>query len=238
MTKKSSCLLLLLILLFTVTSCDSDNSGSVDFGEYEISSEYYETTTLSYDPTLILDIDDSWQSSYALAYTFYDTTNGYSEIAEGKCGNYYQSLDYESNIITFLSQEDGYIMEYVLSIDSKTGTAAIITDSTMDELYSGFALMSTCDPYLPVYTNVTRISEDFVADRSAVRYKQVQTEDGVDTKIAYIWIDDQYSFASKCELYDAQSQELLLRWELTEFTLNVTEESVKVDIDDYTLTTD
>ncbi|MCD7827527.1 MAG: hypothetical protein LUG85_03190 [Clostridiales bacterium] len=236
--KKVICILILLIILVCGCSCGSETGGSVNFGDYEISSEYYETTTQSYDSSLVLDIDTSWQTSYALSYTFYDSDKGYSEIVEGRCENYYQSMDMETGIITFLSQEDGYIMEYVLEEASKTGTAAIITDSDMESLYSGFALMSACDPYLPVYTNVTKVGDDFVANRSATRYKQVQTEDGVETKIAYIWIDDRYSFASKCELYDGQTQELLLRWELTEFTLNVTEDSVRVNLDEYTLTTE
>lgn len=228
--------IVLIFIIITLSSCTADKPGSVDFGEYELTSET--GTTLSYDPSNVLDIDTSWQKAYALSYSYYDKKTGESIITEGKCGNYYQSLDGATNIINYLTQEDGYMMEYVLNQNTKTGTAAVKTEASMDTLYSGFSQLSTCDPYFPVYTNVTKVGDDFVTNRAAGRYKQQQTENGVVTKIAYVWIDDQYGFASKCELYDAQTEELQMRWELLNFTQNVTEDGVKINLDGYTLTTD
>ena len=236
MKKISVWALMLIIIMLTVSSCTKDKPGGVDFGEYELTSEVQQT--LSYDPSKVLDIDTSWQKAYALSYSYYDKKTGESIITEGKCGNYYQSLDGATNIINYLTQEDGYMMEYVLNQNTKTGTAAVKTEASIDTLYSGFSQLSTCDPYFPVYTNVTKVGDDFVGNRSAGRYRQQQTENGVVTKIAYVWIDDQYGFASKCELYDAQTQELQMRWELLSFTQNVNEDGVKINIDAYTLTTD
>lgn len=223
-----------LLLLLSTTACGQEKNGSVNFGDYELSSE--ETTLLQYDPQQLLDADDSWQSKYALSYTFYEKKTGESKITEGKCGKYYQAIDETSGIITFVSQEEGYMMEYMLDSNTKTGTAAVVTDSTIDELYSGFSQFSTCDPYFPVYKNVTKFESEFVANRSATRYKQVETENGTETRIAYVWIDDDLGFASKCELYDAQTQELLMRWELTAFTVNAVEEAVKINIGEYEIT--
>lgn len=236
MEKRLAFVIFLLLLLLSFSACSGAGpSGSVNFGEYEISSE--EINPSKYDMSQLLSADESWQTAYALSYSYYDNTIGESQIAEGRCGNYYQSLDYSTNIITYLTQENGYMMEYMLNTGTKTGTAAVVTDSTIDDTYTGFEMLSVCDPYFPVYTNVTKVGSDFVANRSATRYKQVQTEDGVTTKIAYIWIDDMYGFASKCELYDAVTEELQLRWELLSFTQNVSEESIMVDLDAYTLTT-
>lgn len=223
-----------LLLLLSMTACGQEKNGSVNFGDYELSSE--ETTLLQYDPQQLLDADDSWQNKYALSYTFYEKKTGESKITEGKCGKYYQAIDETSGIITFVSQEEGYMMEYMLDSNTKTGTAAVVTDSTIDELYSGFSQFSTCDPYFPVYKNVTKFESEFVANRSATRYKQVETENGTETRIAYVWIDDDLGFASKCELYDAQTQELLMRWELTAFTVNAVEEAVKINIGEYEIT--
>ncbi len=238
--KKIVVLLFSILILFSFASCsEQEQSGSVNFGEYVLPDETTtEAISEKYDSAELVSSDTTWIDCYALEYSYYDTKTGESKIAEGKCGNYFQSLDYATNTITFYSQEDGYILQYVLNTESKTGTAAVVTGSTMDNIYSGFAILSTCDPYFPVYKNVTKVGQDFIANRSATRYKQVQTENGVTTKIAYVWIDDELGFASKCEQYDAQTEELQMRWELLSFTQNVTEDGIKVNIDNYQLTTE
>lgn len=238
--KKIVVLLFSILILFSFASCsEQEQSGSVNFGEYVLPDETTtEAISEKYDSAELVSSDTTWIDCYALEYSYYDTKTGESKIAEGKCGNYFQSLDYATNTITFYSQEDGYILQYVLNTESKTGTAAVVTGSTMDNIYSGFAILSTCDPYFPVYKNVAKVGQDFIANRSATRYKQVQTENGVTTKIAYVWIDDELGFASKCEQYDAQTEELQMRWELLSFTQNVTEDGIKVNIDNYQLTTE
>ncbi len=231
--KKFAYIILVSILIMSVfSSCSQDEkTGNVNFGEYVISDA--ETTSLNYDVSQVLNTDSSWQSSYALSYTYYDKKSGESVITEGKCGKYYQSLDKATDIATFITQEDGYMIQYMLNNNTAEGTATIVTNSTIDDLYSGFIQLSVCDPYFPVYKNVTKVGTDFVAGRSAVRYKQIEKENGADKKIAYVWIDDQYGFASRCELYDAETQELQMRWELLEFTRNVTEDAVKINVDAY-----
>lgn len=238
--KKFVVLLFSILIVLSFSSCsESEQSGSVNFGDYVLPDESTtEVISEKYDSNELVSSDTTWVDCYALEYSYYDTKTGESKIAEGKCGNYFQSLDYATNTITFYSQEDGYILQYMLDTQSKTGTAAVVTGSTMDNIYSGFSMLSTCDPYFPVYKNVTKVGQDFVANRSATRYKQVQKDNGVITKIAYVWIDDELGFASKCEQYDAQTEELQLRWELLSFTRNVTEDAIKVNIDNYQLTTE
>lgn len=236
MRKRFICVMMIILILLCLCACSEKETGDVNFGEYELSET--EMTSLKYNPDDVLSPDESWQNAYALSYSFYDKQKSGSEsiIVEGRCGKYYQALDRTSDIISFFSQEDGYIIQYLLDGSTKTGTSAIVTGSSMDELYSGFTQFSVCDPYFPVYTNVTKVGEDFVANRSASRYKQIETQDGKETRIAYVWIDDAYGFASKCELYDAVTQELQMRWELLSFTQNVSEESIKVPVEEYELT--
>lgn len=238
--KRLVVLIFAFIIIFAFTSCTQEDDGSVNFGDYVLPEDQSTTEYESekYDSQELVLSDSSWLDSYALEYSYFDTKTGESKIAEGRCGNYYQSIDYATDTITFYSQEDGYILEYMLNTQTKTGTAAVVTGATMENLYSGFSMISTCDPYFPVYKNVTKVGQDFVADRSTTRYKQTQTENGVVTKIAYVWIDDELGFASKCEQYNAQTEELEMRWELLSFTRNVTQDDIKVDIDSYTLTTE
>ena len=224
---------LILCALMLFSSCEDNKTpqGNVNFGEYVIPTEL-ETTT-KYDQSQLINADNSWQTAYALSYDYYDKKTGSSTITEGKYGNYYQSVDNATNIVTFLSQEDGYMIQYMLDNTKKTGTSTIITEGSIDSMHSGFMLLSVCDPYFPVYKNVTEVGSDFVAQRSTTRYKQVQTENGIETQIAYVWIDDMFGFASRCELYDAVTQELLMKWELTDFTQNVNENGVKLNLDLY-----
>ena len=237
--KRFFIILLSIMTVFAFASCDkNDGGGSVNIGDYVLPEVTSETTTAKPRPDNLLNSDTSWLDCYALEYSYYDTQTGESKITEGRAGNYYQSIDYATNTITFYTQEEGYILQYVLNNSSKTGTAAVVTDSTIDNLYSGFAMLSTCDPYFPLYNNVTEVGKDFVANRSVTRYKQTQTENGVVTKIAYVWIDDELGFASKCEQYDAVTQALELRGELLSFTRNATEEAVRVNIDSFTITTE
>lgn len=234
--KRFGLIISIFAVLICFASCNDNPDGSVNFGDYVIPTEI--DSTLPYDASQVLSSDTEWQSAYALSYSYFDTDTGESTITEGKCGNYYQSIDSATKIITFLSQEDGFMMQYMLDSYTKTGTAAVITDSTVEDAYSGFVMLSACDPYFPVYKNVTNVGADFVAERPATRYKQEETENGVQTRIAYVWIDDELGFASKCELYNAQTEELLMRWELLDFTQNVTEDGVKINLDAYNITTE
>lgn len=238
MQKRLSALAFLFILLFCFASCNGNTpEGNVNFGDYVLPTEQ-EEVSLNYDPSQMLDTDTSWQQAYVLSYSYFDKKTGQSTITEGKCGKYYQSIDSATNIVTYLTQEDGYMLQYMLDNQKRTGTVAVVTDATIDSVYSGFVMLSVCDPYFPVYKNVTKVGSDFVGDRSATRYKQTETENGEITRIAYVWIDDTLGFASKCELYDAKTQELLMRWELLDFTQNVTEDRVRINTDAYNIVTE
>lgn len=238
MQKRFSALAFIFILLFCFASCDGNTpEGNVNFGDYVLPSEK-EEVSLNYDPSQVLDTDTSWQEAYVLSYSYFDKKTGQSTITEGKCGKYYQSIDSATNIVTYLTQEDGYMLQYMLDNQKRSGTVTVVTDATIDSVYSGFVMLSVCDPYFPVYKNVTKVGSDFVGDRSATRYKQVETENGETTRIAYVWIDDTFRFASKCELYDAKTQELLMRWELLDFTQNVTEDRVQINTDAYSIVTE
>lgn len=238
---------LIILLLLSFTACTPGSQGNVNFGDYEIPSDYDNqnnagtsvepgSSTGNYNAADILSPDTSWQNAYALSYSYYDIKTGESVLTEGKCGKYYQISDSSSDITTFLVQEDAFMIQYMLDTVQKNGTSAIITDGAIENAYSGFTLLSVCDPYFPVYKNVTRVGNDFVGKRPATRFKQVETKDGSQTRIAYVWIDDEFHFASKCELYDAVTEELLMRWELKDFTTNITEAAVKINVDAYNIT--
>lgn len=229
--KKISAILIILSLAVIMTACSDNKTGSVNFGDY--TPDEVESTKINYDNSELITSDTEWYEAYALKYNYYDKSAGESIITEGKCGDYYQSHDSATDVVSYYEQQQGYILQYFLNKQTKTGTVSVVTGKTMKDLYSGFSLISTCDPYFPVYKNVTKVGQDFVANRSATRYKQTQTENGTVTKIAYIWIDDELGFASKCEQYNAVTEELEMRWELLDFTQNVQTSDIIINTESY-----
>ena len=236
MKKRFTALVLIFVILLSVTACKSDDNtqgGSVNFGDYVIPTE--PDTTTAYDPANKIQTDFSWCEQYIASYSYYDKNSGEALLYEGRCGNYLQIWEKNSGIITYYEQADGYMLEYLLSSEQAVGTVTAIADESVDTI-AQFPALTVCKEDFPSYSNVTKVGTNFVGNRSATRYKQVESENGVEKRIAYVWIDDQYGFASKCECYNAETQELLTRWELLDFTTNVTEAAVKINVDDFIIT--
>lgn len=233
--KKLIYIILLLVFTLCLFGCDNDSKGKVILPDVEITEEP-SIKAPSYDTSKLLKPDYSWVNSYALSYEYYDNKNGYSEITEGKSENYLQIVDNSAGITTYYEQADGYVLEYILDNKAKTGTTSVQTAGTVKDMYSRFLEISTVDPKFPVYTNVTFIGSDFVAKRSATKYKQVEkAADGSEAKIAYAWIDDELAIATRYEQYDAKTQKLELRWELKSFSKNAKDENVKINLEQYDL---
>ncbi len=223
---------LIIILLFSISACTVQETpgGNVNFGDYEIETELY--LTEQYDPADRLNIDFSWCESYIVSYSKYDKGVGESILYEGRCGNYLQILDKHSGIITYYVQEDAYMLMYILSSNQQQGVVSVISDESVDTI-AQFPALTVCKENFPSRVNVTKVGSNFVGNRSATRYKQEERIDGVLKRIAYVWIDDEYGFASKCEVYDATTQELIKRWELLDFTTNVSEDAIKINLDSF-----
>ncbi len=233
MKNKVTSIILIFILLISITACTTQKTpGSVNFGDYEIPTE--PDTSYEYEPENKIDADFSWCDNYIVSYSYYDKSVGESLLYEGRYGNYLQILDKHSGIISYYVQEDAYMLQYLLSSNQQEGAVTVISDESVDTV-ANFPALTVCKENFPSYKNVTKVGTNFVGNRSATRYKQEAKKDGVVTEIAYVWIDDEFGFASKCEHYDATTQELLKRWELLDFTTNVTEDAVKINLDSFNI---
>lgn len=235
MKMRFTAIVLICLILLTVTACTKQENtpgGSVNFGEYELPTEVEATT--KYDPAGKLKVDLSWCEKYIVSYSYYKSDIGESMLVEGRCGNYLQIWDKTSGIMSYYEQEESYMLEYLLDVQNAVGTVSVVADNSVDTI-AHFPALTICKEDFPLRSNVTKVGTNFVADRSATRYKQVEAENGVEKRIAYLWIDDQYGFISKCEVYNAETQELITRLEVLDFTTNVTEDAVKMKLDDYTI---
>ena len=220
------CALVLIAALFV--SCERDDNKNHDFGEYILSGD--ESSAGPAAPEGALTPDYSWMTSYALKYTYFDGSET-SEITEGKSANYYRAEDAGSNSVVYIERKDGYLLEYMLNPADYTGAVSVVTDSDIADLHSGFMMLSAADSNFPLYTNVTPVGPEPVAGRRAMKYVQNgEPASGENGRTAYVWIDDEYGFASKCELYDSVTQELLMKWELESFALNVQDSDVVIDL--------
>lgn len=225
----------LLIIAMLAASCGRGGNKNKDFGEYVITGTDREVSTGAAVPGAISP-DYSWMRSYALKYTYFDGTD-VSEITEGKSANYYRAEDAASGSIVYIERKEGYMLEYMLNTSDRTGAATVVTDSSIADLHSGFMMLSAADTLFPSYANVTRLGEETVGGRPAVKYMQNgEPASGSAGRTAYVWLDSEYNFASKCELYDADTQKLTMSWELKSFVTDVPDDSVKIDLSEFTIT--
>lgn len=237
--------------LFLFTSCSEERTIVDPYDDYV--SETATTADDSYDTveedSTVDDtvyeniaVDDSWRYCYALTYEFYDYSEGTSVISEYRTSSEYVTLDADSNMMTYVIPSTGYLLEYFLSQDDLQGTVTVITDYELDDLQSSFYLLSVVDIRYPSYSNVTEIGETTVNGRSAMEYCQVGTESTSSTEqmTAYVWVDTEYGFVSKCEYYNS-SGTLLMSWELTYFTVDeATVSSIipQIDLTLYTISSE
>ena len=236
MKMRFTAIVLICLMLLTVTACtkqENTPSGSVNFGDYELPTEVESTT--KYDPAGKLKVDLAWCEKYIVSYSYYKADIGESMLVEGRCGNYLQIWDKTSGIMSYYEQADGYMLEYLLDVNNSVGSVSAVADNSVDTI-AHFPALTICKEDFPLRSNVTSVGTNFVANRSATRYKQVEAENGIEKRIAYLWIDDQYGFILKCEVYNAETQELITRLEVLDFTTNVTEDAVKMKLDDYIIT--
>lgn len=178
--------------------------------------------------------DASWMNNYSLQY-YYADTQGSSQITETRSGGYYSAVDATTGYTTFFAQGDGGVDEYILNIVSKTGTHKFSEGDSMDTLTSGWMQVSRLDEGFTSSKDVLYEGKETVAGREAGRYLQSIYVDGALTAYAFVWVDTQYGFASKCSVYTV-SGSLYSAWELTSFTSGtVTDEQAMTDLTPYTI---
>ena len=227
--------LMIFVLLFT--ACKSRDSG----GTIETPSVTQKATRVYTDvdeqnaeaQTYVA--DSSWTDNYVLEYNYADTGTA-SHIKEIRIGNYYKALDTTSGYISFFEQVQGGIDEFVINTADNTAVHSFIADQSMSDLTTGWMRISSIDANYAESEDVQYEGVENVAGREADRYLQsVYTSDTL-TAYAFVWIDKEYGFVSKCSVYTVTGS-LYSSWELTSFSVGtVTEQDAYVDITAYSIT--
>lgn len=237
------CLLALALSLFS--SCADDSAGSLS--ELDTTAKNTQvftddeeegTTAPTYSggtgsPILI---NESWLSNYTLSYT-YEENGQSSNLTEQRCEGIYTAKEETSGALTCFLQSGDDVEEYVLNPQTKTGTHSVLSDQSLASITPGFLKIARVDAAFPTLANVELQGEESVAGRPAKKYTQsAYNTAGLLTAYAFVWIDEEYGFASKCRVYNL-SGSVNVSWELKSLTVGgVTEESIGFSTDGYEIT--
>ncbi|MGI6773259.1 MAG: hypothetical protein GX264_00125 [Clostridiales bacterium] len=208
--KKLTALSLALSCIFVLASCDRRSNPTIDVPDTPDRTTTEPATTDS--PTF----SSEWRHKYSLTYE-YTKEKTVSVLSEYRGEGFFCAVDNASKVMTYYKEGEDGIDRYILNPTQKKGTHATLKGRNLDKLVSGFMQLSLSDPSFISKENVIFSSEDTVAGRPAKKYIQMEYQDSVLTKIAYIWIDTEYGFASRCEVYDGTGG-FALGWKLTEFS--------------------
>ena len=176
------------------------------------------------------------ERAVTLTYTYTEGTES-SELREMRCEGLYSVTDLASGAATYFIQNGSDIDQYVLNPAAMSGTHSVLSDQSLADITTGFMKIAYVDSSFPTLSNVEYQGEETVAGRVAAKYTQsAYNTAGLLTAYAFVWIDSEYGFASKCRVYNMTGS-VNVSWELTELTVGgVSEESIGFSTDGYTIT--
>lgn len=237
------CLLALIAALFA--SCVDDSAGSLSELDTTVKNTQVFTDTGEEGTTALMSsggtgtpilIDESWLSNYTLSYT-YEENGQISDLTEHRCEGVYTAKEGSSGAMTCFLQNGENVDEYALNPANKTGTHMVLSNQSLSSITPGFLKIARVDAAFPTLSNVEFQGEESVAGRPAKKYAQsAYNSAGLLTAYAFVWIDDEYGFASKCRVYNLTGS-VNVSWELKSLTVGgVTEESIGFSTDGYEIT--
>ena len=188
------------------------------------------------DANGLIAVDNSWTGNYTLTYS-YSENGTLSRLTERRCEGLYSVTDEESGVVSFFIQEGDRIEQYMLDPTGKVGTHAALEGQNLSGISTGFMRIAAVNPAFPTYANVEYQGDETVNGRPARKYTQQAYNDaGLLTAYAFVWIDTQYGFASKCQVFNLTG-EVNTTWELRSIEVGaVTPESIGFSTDGYTIT--
>lgn len=180
-----------------------------------------------------LNVDASWMDNFTLSYSY--SQNGvYSFLTERRCAGIYSVTDNATGISTYFIQNGKDIDQYVLDPQTKKGTYSVVEDAELAQLSTGFMKIAYLDPSFTVNPGVEFQIEEPVAGRAAKKYTQSSfTPAGLLTAYAFVWVDEEYGFASKCQVYNLAGS-VNTGWELQSLEVGgVTKEDISFSTEGY-----
>lgn len=179
--------------------------------------------------------DSSWTQNYVLEYNYADTGTA-SRIREVRYGDTYKATDSVNGLISYFEQVEGGVDEFVINTVTGEGVHTFLDGQEMSTLTTGFMRVSSLEGNFTTQNGVQYEGTELVAGRETDRYLQSVSTNGTLTAYAFVWIDKEFGFAGKCEVYTVQGS-LYSSWELTSFSNGtVTADDVYLDLSQYRIT--
>ena len=236
--KKVVCTVLLIASAYGFAACSKEEqqpttesyiyhpAGDVSEGDTQNSSA----------PAGKINADASWKNNFTVNYTYFNNSQGEGKInvCEKRSENFFSAEDTDSGDMLFYKMNGSDIDSYVIVPDEKEQVHSVIAGKSLSDLSSTFMKLSEVDEGLPSLSNVMYMYDEQVAGRDCAKYVQRAYSGGELTKTVYVWVDAQYGFAAKGEVYDGETK-LTASWETTSFAAgNVKDGDVEIDLSAYT----
>lgn len=236
--RKIACAVSALLMACSFASCAKN-------GNEEVTSESYvyhaaDETTVAQGESESgekkeIAIDKSWRDDFDVIYSYYNVSQSEDKISvhEKRSENYFSAEDTQSGDMLYYEANGNDIDSYVIVPDEEEQVHTVIVDKTLADLSSTFMKLSEIDADLPALSNVMYMYDEEVAGRPCEKYIQRSYEDGEATETVYVWIDKEFGFAAKGEVYDKNTK-LTASWEMTSFSAGgVKDADVKKDLSGY-----
>lgn len=239
--KKIVLLILILLTSLVLFSCKKDIGDTTEYESYEYVQATKAEETSSEDIGNLqkyLKKDKSWQKNYMITYMYYnqEQESEVIKIREKKCASAFSVEYLDTGEILYYTPAGSNTDYYVIAHDNSNSVHSVLKDSKFSDLSSLFMKLSDVDPNLPKQSNVLYMYDEAVCGRNCHKYIQRAYTDTQLTQSVYVWIDTQYGFAAKCEVYNA-ADEMTAMWEIDEFKSgDIKDEDVLIDTSKYIFT--
>lgn len=182
-----------------------------------------------------LNVDPSWKANFDVSYTYFNKSQSEDAIRvhEKRSEKYFSAEDIDSGDTLYYKENGKNIDSYVIVPGGEEQVHSVIDGKKLNDLSSTFMKLSDVDPDLPVLANVMYMYDEDVAGRACSKYIQRAYADGEATGTVYVWVDAEYGFAAKGEVYDANTV-LTASWEVTSFAAGAVKDAdVEMDLSSY-----
>ena len=231
------CALLTAVLLtvLAAAACTPDKPNPTEPDYTYKTQDPSEPYTGASETAETFEVDPSWQQNYIAEYRYYDRAKQVDSVTirEARCDiAFLASYPLSGNLIYYTANSEGLDC-YTVVPSERQYVHSVLKDKHIAGLSSTLMKLTAVSGDMPTYSNVMFMGEETVGGRACKKYIQRAYENGALTETVYVWVEQQFGFAMKCEDYNA-SDELQTYWEVLSFkTGGVTVSDFGIDLSKY-----
>lgn len=232
--KKSIALLLSLIfVLLAFAACSNDDETTPT----RVVPTGVDSLVVDTNQNPQININNNWWLNYYAVFTYFCPAANFKTdtvISEKKTANSFIVSNLSEGYFKYYADTEQGLDEYVVVPTDLLFEHRLVPAASVNNVNSMFMKITAVAESFASGENVIYTGSEMIANRNCQLYMQrTFNESGEQDSVAYLWIDAQYGFCSKCITYDANG-EIVMSWELNEFrTGDITDAEVKPDLSSY-----